>query len=79
MAARSVAQTRGHSPPLNRRRESGNVPGMDSQPPRTRGQATRKFTRAPSTGAAHEERVQFGKSWGQFNSQQAKKLRKGIK
>ena len=44
---------------------------------RTRGPASKKFTRAPAKGAAHAERVQFGKSWGAFNAEAAKRLRKG--
>ena len=46
---------------------------------RTRGPASKKFYRAPAKGKAHEERVQFGKSWGAFNSEAAKKLRGGSK
>jgi hypothetical protein len=44
---------------------------------RTRGPASKKFTRQPSKGKAHAEREQFGKTWGAFNSAEAKKLRKG--
>jgi hypothetical protein len=43
---------------------------------RTRGPASKKFRRAPATGKAHAEREQFGKQWGAFNAQEAKKLRK---
>ena len=44
---------------------------------RTRGPASQKFTRARATGQAEKQREQFGKTWGTFNAQAAKQLRKG--
>ena len=51
---------------------------MSEEARRTRGPAAKKYHRAPATGKAHAERVQFGKSWGAFNSEAAKRLRKGL-
>lgn len=44
---------------------------------RTRGPASKKFTRRPTTGSAEAQRKQFGQTWGAFNAAQAKQLRKG--
>jgi hypothetical protein len=46
-------------------------------PKRTRGPATGKHYRKPATGKTHAERVEFGKTWGAFNSEAAKRLREG--
>jgi len=52
------------------------VRGVSDTFRRTRGPASKKFTRRPAKGQAHAEREQFGKAWVAFNAAQAKQLRK---